>query len=110
MTQDREQTPLDHRLLATFAKEAETADPIDWSGVDIDRSAAYEIMASQIAEMFRDYEMQGIGRDPQMAIALSTIVRPPFPEGRLQAATLSNAAPARPVLRNSRRVVIATRP
>ncbi|MCB1352718.1 MAG: hypothetical protein KDK03_08285 [Rhodobacteraceae bacterium] len=75
MTQDREQTPLDHRLLATFAKEAETADPIDWSGVDIDRSAAYEIMASQIAEMFRDYEMQGIGRDPQMAIALSTIVK-----------------------------------
>lgn len=75
MTQDREQTPLDHRLLATFAKEAETADPIDWSGVDIDRGAAYEIMASQIAEMFRDYEMQGIGRDPQMAIALSTIVK-----------------------------------
>lgn len=75
MTQNKEQTPLDHRLLANFAKEAESADPIDWSGVDIDRNAAYEIMASQIAEMFRDYEMQGIGRDPQMAIALSTIVK-----------------------------------
>ncbi|MEM8572235.1 MAG: hypothetical protein AAGG56_15200 [Pseudomonadota bacterium] len=66
---------LDHRLLASFAKDAEAADPIDWSNVEIDRDAAYEIMASQIAEMFRDYELRGLGSGPQMAIALSTIVK-----------------------------------
>ncbi len=65
---------LDHRLLASFAKDAEAKDPIDWSGTDIDRDMAYELMASQIAEMFRDYEMRSIGRDAQLAIALSTIV------------------------------------
>ena len=55
----------------------------------------------------RDHEIPGI---PTTHAVLGTPIRPPFPEGRLQAATLSKAAPARPVLRNSRRVVIATRP
>jgi hypothetical protein len=66
---------LDHRQLASFAKDAEELDPIDWSKVNVDRDAAYELMASQIAEMFRNYEMRGIARDPQLAIALSTIVK-----------------------------------
>lgn len=75
MSSDTPTNALDHRLLASFAKDAEARDPIDWSGLDIDRDAAYELMASQIAEMFRDYELRGIGRDPQLAIALSTIVK-----------------------------------
>jgi hypothetical protein len=68
-------TPLDHRLLAGFAKEAEAADPIDWSGTEVDRDAAYELMASQIAELFQGYEAKGLGRDPQLAIALGTIIK-----------------------------------
>lgn len=75
MSQNPPNDALDHRQLASFAKEAETQDPIDWSGVDIDRDTAYDLMASQIAEMFRDYEQRGLGRDPQLAIALSTIVK-----------------------------------
>jgi hypothetical protein len=66
---------LDHRLLASFAKDAEESDPIDWSGVDVDRDLAYDLMASQIAEMFRDYELRGISRDAQTAIAISTVVK-----------------------------------
>lgn len=66
---------LDHRLLASFAKDAEQSDPIDWTGVNVDRDMAYDLMASQIAEMFRDYGLRGIDRDAQMTIALSTIVK-----------------------------------
>lgn len=75
MTAEQTGTLLDHRQLAEFGKQAETADPIDWSGVNIDRDAAYELMASQIAEMFRSYEEKGLSRDAQMAISLGTIVR-----------------------------------
>jgi hypothetical protein len=75
MADDPTGQQVDHRLLASLGKEAETADPIDWSGVDIDKDMAYELMASQIAEMFRDYELRGVGRDAQMAIALGTIVK-----------------------------------
>lgn len=67
--------PLDHRMLASFARDAELSDPIDWSGLDVDRDAAYELMASQIAEMFHDYELRQIGRDAQLAIALGTVVK-----------------------------------
>lgn len=72
---DTPTTPLDHKRLAEFAREAESADPIDWSDTDIDRATAYDIMASQIAEMFRGYEEREISRDQQMAIALGTIVK-----------------------------------
>lgn len=70
-----EPKPLDHRDLAAFGREAEAADPIDWTDTDIDRDTAYDIMASQIAEMFRGYEERQVGRDQQMAIALGTIVK-----------------------------------
>jgi hypothetical protein len=75
MSQQDPRDALDHRLLASFAKDAESTDPIDWTGLNLDRDMAYDLMASQIAEMFRDYELRGIGRDAQLAIALSTIVK-----------------------------------
>jgi hypothetical protein len=68
-------TPLDHRLLASFAKEAEAADPIDWGETGVDRDTAYDLMASQVAELFQGYEARGLGRDPQLAIALGTIIK-----------------------------------
>ena len=43
---------LDHRLLAALAREVEAADPIAWGEVALDRDTAYELIASQIAEMF----------------------------------------------------------
>jgi hypothetical protein len=75
MPDDDGTMPLDHRTLARFAKDAEAADPIDWADTGIDRDTAYDLMASQIAEMFRGYEQRGLGRDPQMAIALGTVVK-----------------------------------
>ena len=37
--------------------------------------AAYEMIASQIAEMFRGYETGGVARERQMVIALAVVVK-----------------------------------
>jgi hypothetical protein len=66
---------LDHRMLAALAREVEQGDPIAWGGVELDRETAYELIASQIAEMFRGYETSGIARDRQLVIALATVVK-----------------------------------
>lgn len=62
-------------LLARLAREAEGTDPIDWGALTLDHGAAYELMASQIAEMFRGYEAQGLDHDEQLLLALATIVK-----------------------------------
>lgn len=62
-------------LLARLAREAEGDDPIDWGDLTLDRGAAYELMASQIAEMFRNYQAQGLDKDQQLVLALGTIVK-----------------------------------
>ena len=46
---------LDDRLLAELAREVEESDPIAWGSLDLDRDAAFRLMASQIAEQFRDH-------------------------------------------------------
>ena len=51
---------LDHRLLAALAREVEAADPIAWGEVALDRDTAYELIASQIAEMFAGYEAAAV--------------------------------------------------
>jgi hypothetical protein len=66
---------IDDRILARLARAVEDADPIAWGGLAIDRDAAYRLMASQIAEMFRRYEEKGVGRDEQLLIALSSAVK-----------------------------------
>ena len=66
---------LDDRLLASFAREVEQLDPIAWGALDLDRDAAYRLMASQIAEMFRDHEKAGRGRDEQLLLALASCVK-----------------------------------
>jgi len=38
--------------LIELAQEAETVDPIDWSKLNINENAAYQIVASQILEEF----------------------------------------------------------
>jgi len=66
---------LDDRLLASLAREVEELDPIAWGALDLDRDAAYRLMASQIAEMFRDHEKAGLGRDEQLLLALASSVK-----------------------------------
>ena len=66
---------LDHRMLASLAREVEAGDPIAWDGVEMDREAVYELIASQIAETFGGYETRGVDRDRQMVIALATVVK-----------------------------------
>ena len=41
--------------LIELAQEAETVDPIDWSKLNIDEDAAYQIVASQIIEQFGEF-------------------------------------------------------
>ena len=66
---------LDHRMLAGLAREVEAGDPIDWTDVGLDPDTVYDLIASQIAEMFSGYETRGVGRDRQMVIALATVVK-----------------------------------
>jgi hypothetical protein len=66
---------LDHRTLAALARDVEAGDPIGWADVRLDRDAAYELIASQIAEMFAGYEARGVDRDRQLLIALATAVK-----------------------------------
>lgn len=75
MSEDRPTSPFDSRMLADFAREVEQADPVAWGGLRLDREAAYDLIASQIAERFRDYEARGVGRDQQLVIALATVVK-----------------------------------
>ena len=67
--------PMDSFQLAEIAKAAEHEDPIDWSETRIDRDLAYEVMASQIAELFQSYEAKGVERDARLAIAVGTVVK-----------------------------------
>ena len=41
--------------LIELAKEAETVDPIDWSKLNINEDAAYQIIASQIIDEFGEF-------------------------------------------------------
>jgi len=66
---------LDHRRLAELARAVEEADPIDWGDVRLDRAAAYDLIASQIAEMFGRYQAEGVPRERQSIIALATVVK-----------------------------------
>lgn len=75
MTDDTPTTPFDSRMLAAFAREVEEADPVAWGDLPLDRAAAYDLVASQIAERFRGYEDRGVARDQQLAIALATVVK-----------------------------------
>ena len=66
---------LDHRMLASLAREVEAGDPIAWGDVELDRETVYDLIASQIAEVFAGYESLGIARDRQLVIALATVVK-----------------------------------
>jgi hypothetical protein len=66
---------LDHHMLAALARQVEEGDPIAWGETGLDREMVYDLIASQIAEMFRGYESRGVTRDRQMVIALSAVVK-----------------------------------
>lgn len=66
---------LDHHTLAALAREVEDADPIAWGGLALDRETVYDLIASQIAEMFQGYDKSGVPHDRQMLIALATVVK-----------------------------------
>lgn len=75
MNESRPGLTLDHRLLATLAREVEQADPIAWGEVALDQDSIYELIASQVAEMFARYEREGMARDRQLVIALAAVVK-----------------------------------
>ncbi len=75
MSDDSPTLPFDSRMLAAFAREVEEADPVAWGALRLDQEAAYDLIASQIAERFCDYEARGVGRDQQLVIALATVVK-----------------------------------
>ena len=75
MSEPRSGLTLDHRMLAALARQVEEGDPIAWGGVELDRDTVYDLIASQIAEMFGGYESKGVSRDRQMVIALATVVK-----------------------------------
>jgi hypothetical protein len=66
---------LDHRLLASLARQVEEGDPIAWGELQLDRDTVYDLIASQIGEMFGGYESRGVSRDRQMVIALAAVVK-----------------------------------
>jgi hypothetical protein len=66
---------LDHRTLAALAREVEEGDPIAWGATSLDRDTVYDLIASQIAEVFRGYEAAAVPRERQMVIALATVVK-----------------------------------
>jgi hypothetical protein len=75
MTEPTPGFTLDHRTLAALAREVEDGDPIAWGATALDRETVYDLIASQIAEVFRDYEAAGVPRERQMVIALATVVK-----------------------------------
>lgn len=72
---DSKNRGLDHHTLAALAREVEDADPIDWGALSVDRETVYDLIASQVAELFQGYEQNGVPRDRQMLIALATVVK-----------------------------------
>lgn len=65
----------DHRLLAALARAVEEGDPIAWGNIALDQTAAFDLIASQVAEMFDRYETDGVPSERQMLIALATVVK-----------------------------------
>ena len=65
----------DPRLLAALARAVEEGDPIAWGDEAVDPGAVFEMIASQIAEMFARYEAEGIAAERQMLIAQATVVK-----------------------------------
>ena len=66
---------LDHRTLASLAREVESGDPIAWGDTALDRDTVYDLIASQIAQTFSGYEAGGVSRDRQLLISLATVVK-----------------------------------
>ncbi len=54
-----------------LAKEVELGDAIDWSNLNIDRDKVYQIMGSQVYEMFNNWEHE-LDKD---TILLATITK-----------------------------------
>ena len=65
----------DARTLAALGRAAEEGDPIAWGKMDLDREAAYALIASQIGEMFEGYAARGVETENQLTIALGTLVK-----------------------------------
>ena len=65
----------DAEILAALGQAVEDGDPIAWGSLDLDRDAAYALIASQIVEMFEGYAARGVEPDSQLTIALGTLVK-----------------------------------
>jgi hypothetical protein len=65
----------DHRTLAALAREVAAGDPIAWGETALDRETVYELIASEITEIFTRYDAQAVPQERQMVIALATVVK-----------------------------------
>ena len=56
--------------LIELAKEADKEDPIDWGGLPLDTDKSYQILASQVLEIYDDASLS----DDKEAVLLATIL------------------------------------
>jgi hypothetical protein len=58
-------------ILSELAQEIESADPIDWGNLTISESDAYDLMANEIYEKYKETE----NIDGERLVLLATIVK-----------------------------------
>ena len=58
-------------IISELAREIESADPIDWGDLSVSESEAYDLMANQVYERYKETE----GIEGERLVLLSTIVK-----------------------------------
>ena len=58
-------------IISELAQEIESADPIDWGDLSVSESEAYDLMANQVYEKYKETE----GIEGERLVLLSTIVK-----------------------------------
>lgn len=62
-------------LLAMLAQEMAEEDPVRWDGLHVDPALVYDVMSSQVANLFAGYEKKGLSAEAQLRIALAALVK-----------------------------------
>jgi hypothetical protein len=61
--------------IVELAKDVELGDSIDWSNLKVDRDRVYQIMASQILEMYQSFDQEvGDMKDTMMLSIITKLV------------------------------------
>ena len=64
----------DVEFIISLAKEIEEEDPIDWSGINVDRDTAYRLMALNVLELFGNKYDEGDRRLMMTATIIKLVV------------------------------------